>query len=127
MNSAEKPFELTFPMYALLHKDGTGTIMLKHDQDIWLPLFTEDTNVLTYAERSGLGECLACELATPTAVDQFVRQPPSRNSNPNEVTTIIIDPIDNQPRVVTLFPFVDFVALLAMHQDNADEDDVLQP
>jgi hypothetical protein len=111
---AEKPFELTFPMYGLLLKDLTGTVFLRHAQDLLLPLFTEDTNVLTYATKSHIGDCAAVELPTPRDVESFVSSPPSR-AGKMQVTTIILDPIDNQPRDLLSWNLADFLYLLSLH------------
>jgi hypothetical protein len=98
----EEQFILTFPVYALLLKDGTGTILLRHGtDDIWLPLFTDRDAVQTYLERSEIKECLVRELRTTADLGDFLRNPPSR-SRTNNVGWVIIDPIDNSQRAVTL-------------------------
>lgn len=99
---ADEPFILTFPVYALLLKDGTGTIFLRHGTDLWLPLFTDSDAVKTYLERSDIKECIIQELSTPASLGSFLRNPPSRSGR-NSIGKVIIDPIDPGPRTVTLF------------------------
>ena len=108
------PYVLTFPMYALLLKDGSGTIFLRHGTDLLLPLFTEDTNVLAYAAKTQLGDCIAAEMASAADVAAFVQNPPSRGGK-GQVSIIVLDPIDNQPRSLVSWTLPDFLALLAMH------------
>ena len=99
---ADDQFVLTFPMYALLLKDGTGTILLRTGADIWLPLFTDSDAVQTYLERSEIKECIIQELSTPASLGAFLRDRPSRAGR-NDVGWVVIDPIDPSPRTVTLF------------------------
>lgn len=47
-------FLLSLPAYTLLLKDSTGALLLRHGQDMWLPLFTDEDAVRTFVERSGL-------------------------------------------------------------------------
>ncbi len=121
----DKPYQLTFPMYALLFKDGTGTILFRRGPDILLPLFTEDTNVQTYAAKSQLGECVAAVLPTPDDVITFLRNPPSRGHHP--VTTITLDPLDNQPRQHLAWTLESFLALLNMHSREWPESGGREP
>jgi hypothetical protein len=107
----EEQFVLTFPMYALLLKDGTGTILLRHGTDIWLPLFTDRDAVQTYLERSEIKECLVLELRTTADLRAFLHNPPSR-SGTNAVGWVIIDPIDTSPRTVTLLTVHQILASL---------------
>lgn len=97
----EEQFVLTFPVYVLLLKDGTGTILLRYGTDIWLPLFTDRDAVQTYLERSEIEECFVQELQTPPDLAAFLRNPPGR-SGTSEVSWVVIDPIDPGPRTVTL-------------------------
>jgi len=98
----EEQFVLTFPIYALLFKDGTGTVFLRHNTDIWLPLFTDSGAVQTYLERSEINECIVQELSTTASLGAFLRNPPSRSGR-NDVGLVVIDPIDPGPRTATLF------------------------
>jgi hypothetical protein len=104
-------FVVTYPVYAILSKDATTTVFLRHGQDLWLPLFTDQASLLTYAGNEGLIDHIAVELPTPLDVRLFVTNPPSRGGV-TTVTTIVVDPIDNKPRVVSLFSLANFLALL---------------
>jgi hypothetical protein len=97
----EEQFILTFPMYSLLLKDGTGIMYLRHDKEIWLPLFTDQAAVETYLERSDIKESIVQELPSPASLGAFLRNPPSRSGR-NDVTWVVIDPVDPGPRTVTL-------------------------
>jgi hypothetical protein len=108
---AEEQFILTFPMYTLLLKDGTGTILLRHGQDIWLPLFTDSDAIRTYLERSKIKESVIQELATPASLGAFLRNPPSRSGR-KDVVWVVIDPLDPGPRTVTLFTVQQLLASL---------------
>jgi hypothetical protein len=108
---ADERFVLTFPMYTLLFKDGTGTILLRHGSDIWLPLFTDSDAVQTYLERSEIKECIVQELPTPASLGMFLRNPPSRSGR-SDVGWVVIDPVDPSPRTVTLFTVQQLLASL---------------
>jgi hypothetical protein len=112
MEEPEEPFVLTFPMYSLLLKDGTGTVFLRSGHHTFLPLFTDSDNVLSYGVRTGHPDCIVHELPDAESVNRFVVNPPSRSPTPCEVTHIVIDPYDNQPRVLTVFTRASFLALL---------------
>jgi len=107
----EGQFILTFPMFALLLKDGTGTIMLRHGPDIWLPLFTDRDSALTYLERSEIRECLVQELPNPADLSAFLRNPPSRAGN-NKVEYVVMDPIGPELKTVTVFKVDQLLASL---------------
>ena len=107
----DEQFVLTFPTYALLLKDGTGTVFLQNGEDIWLPLFTDDDAVRTYLERSEIKECIVLELSTPTLLGSFLRNPPSR-SGLSDVRWVIIDPVESGQRNVTLFTLQQLLASL---------------
>lgn len=107
----EEQFLLTFPVYALLFKDGTGTILLRHGTEIWLPLFTDHDAVQTYLERSQIDECLVREIRTTAELGVFLRNPPCR-SGTYKVGWVIIDPIDPGPRIVTLLTVNQILASL---------------
>jgi len=104
-------FLLTFPMYALLLKDGTGTIFFRHGENILLPLFTDKDAVQTFLERSEIQECLVQELQTAANLGAFLRNPPSRSGN-NDVCHVIFDPLDPGPREVNAFTFNQVLASL---------------
>jgi hypothetical protein len=107
----EEQFVLKLPVYALLLKDGTGTVFLRHGTNVWLPLFSDRDAVQTYLERSEIEECLVQELRSPADLAVFLRNPPSR-SGTNKIGTVIIDPIDPGPRTVTLLTVDQILASL---------------
>ncbi len=101
-------------MFALLLKDRTGTVFLRHGQDLLLPLFTEDTNVLTYATKTNLSEFAVEKLELAADVGEFISSPPNRGgSNPDFI--IVLDPMDNSPHGLISWSRMDFLALLAMY------------
>jgi hypothetical protein len=123
----EKPYQLTFPMFGLLLKDGTGTILLRRGQDLIIPLFTEDTNVLTYASKGQLGECIACELPAPDDVAAFIRNPPRRTAGALPVNAIILDPVDNEARQLLHWTVESFLHLLNLHSGESSDNGARQP
>jgi len=99
----EDRFILTFPMYALLFKDGTGTILLRDGQNMFIPLFTDSDSAQTYLERSEIKECLVQVLADAKALAAFLKNPPSRTGK-NSVERVLIDPLHPEPHRITMFP-----------------------
>ena len=71
----EDQFVMKFPVYSLLLKDASGVILLRHGQELWLPLFTDKDAAQTYLERSEINECSVIELPKPGDLAAFLRDP----------------------------------------------------
>jgi hypothetical protein len=95
-------FALKFPVYSLLLKDLSGVILLRHGQEMWLPLFTDIEAAATFVERADdVDDCRIVELETPAKLAAFLRNPPSRAGSP-DFTQVIIDPVQQEQQAVTL-------------------------
>jgi hypothetical protein len=107
----DDPFLMTFPVYSLLLKDGSGVVMLQGGPNRWLPLFTDRDSLHTYLERSGIGEVAVVDILTAKELIAFLENRPSRSGKP-DCRTAIIDPITNQPGTRTLLAFDGIIASL---------------
>ncbi len=98
-------FALKFPVFALLFKDSSGVVKLRHGEDIFLPIFSDDDSVQTYLERSEVKECVVQKINTAAALADFLETPPTRGPNPKDsyCDRVIIDPLDPGPRQYTIF------------------------
>jgi hypothetical protein len=93
---------LKFPVYGLLFKDLSGVILLRHEEEMWLPLFTDLDAAATFIEQADdVGDCRLVELETPAKLAAFLQNPPSRAGRP-DFSHVIIDPVQQEQKGVTL-------------------------
>jgi hypothetical protein len=95
-------FAMKFPVYGLLFRDLSGVILLRHGEEMWLPLFTDIESATTFVERTDdVGDCRLVELETPAKLAAFLRNPPARARTP-DFAHVIVDPVQQEQKGVTL-------------------------
>jgi hypothetical protein len=91
-------FVITFPVYVLLLKDGSGAIMHRNMKNgaIYLVVFTDADAAQSFLERSEIKECLVQKLPTRKELAEFLRQPPSRTGGPTPFNGVLFDPLQSK-------------------------------
>lgn len=99
----EQKWILSLPLYTLWFKDCTGTVLYRASEtESLLMLFTDKDAVDVFVEKANIRECNIVSLASREELEDFLQNYPTRSGARNH-EYVVIDPIDLQPRTLTLF------------------------
>ena len=97
----EVDFLLTYPLYALALKDGTGTISLEAGARRFLPLFTDVDAVESYLDEAAIEDCDIEVLETAPLLRDFL----ANLATPADgigIEWVVLDPLADGSGVFTL-------------------------
>lgn len=88
----EPELKLTPPLFAVLLRDATGSLLLRGAERIWLPLFTNGSKAREFLSTPGLSECLIYRVDNIEHLSTYLENPPSRSPIGAQFDFVVIDP-----------------------------------
>ena len=102
----------TFPMYALVHTDGSGPFTLSLAGSRVLTLFTEPDHAKSHAAAKNWGDLRLEELPTSEVAKAFVTNPPNLAHPERPCTQVVVNIHKDLEEIRTIFLIKEFLFIL---------------